>query len=270
VTDLRWGSPSDAGGAAARFGLADARFRGGDGGWWRLAEGTWETYDGGGWRAARPPDRLEGAADIVAAPRRSTVERAESGGPRDSSFPKFIERSVVDVSGAYRAGQISSGAAEALLLGLYAVDRDGGVWTVGARTMTWHRFRGGRWSAESEPPQPAELVDASAAAKGEVPDAVMSALAAFLGAGDLIPETVAVAWDPPAETAVQVAWRATHRVPPSGLSVWETPNAAAQPFGSLAAGFEVELVERAGAWARVTRPGGWSGWVDGRLLSSIQ
>ncbi len=64
-------------------------------------------------------------------------------------------------------------------------------------------------------------------------------------------------------------WRPTHRAPEPDLAVWSEPDAAAQPRERIAAGTELKVLVRRGAWARVNRPGGWSGWVDGRILEEV-
>lgn len=79
----------------------------------------------------------------------------------------------------------------------------------------------------------------------------------------------------PPPAPVQVAapaaaqpWMSTHRVPAAGLQAWASPDASAQAITTLAAGVELRVEERKGAWARVTGSNGWSGWVDGRILGA--
>ena len=62
------------------------------------------------------------------------------------------------------------------------------------------------------------------------------------------------------------AWAPTHTVPARGLSAWAAPDPSAPPVTSLGAGLPVRVVERSGAWARVSCDNGWTGWVDGRAL----
>jgi RsiW-degrading membrane proteinase PrsW (M82 family) len=63
-------------------------------------------------------------------------------------------------------------------------------------------------------------------------------------------------------------WRATHLVPASGLPAWSRPDVTTTVMGHLAAGTEVQEIERAGVWAHVLTHQGWSGWVDARTLVS--
>jgi len=59
----------------------------------------------------------------------------------------------------------------------------------------------------------------------------------------------------------------THRVPAGGLQAWAAPDPTKEVVANLPAGTELIVVENLGAWAHViARNGGWSGWVDGRLL----
>jgi hypothetical protein len=72
----------------------------------------------------------------------------------------------------------------------------------------------------------------------------------------------------PAPSAPAVAgWQPTHRVPAGGLQGYVEPGGALSvPLdGSL----PVQVVERAGDWARVVVWTGWSGWVDGRPLEPM-
>jgi hypothetical protein len=50
------------------------------------------------------------------------------------------------------------------------------------------------------------------------------------------------------------------------MQAWAAPDPAAPVTANLAAGVELAVAERRGAWARVVATNGWSGWVDGRLL----
>jgi hypothetical protein len=59
---------------------------------------------------------------------------------------------------------------------------------------------------------------------------------------------------------------ATSVVPPEGLSAWAAPDPAAAPIATLEAGLQLQVVERAGDWAKVLASNGWTGWVDARLL----
>jgi len=53
------------------------------------------------------------------------------------------------------------------------------------------------------------------------------------------------------------------------MAAWAAPDPAQPPIAQLAAGVPLVLVEERGAWARVAGSNGWSGWVDGRLLTKV-
>src|SRR5262249_30734815 len=61
-------------------------------------------------------------------------------------------------------------------------------------------------------------------------------------------------------------FQATHRTPPGGIATYPQPDAAAAPGPSVAAGLDVQLVERWGDWAKIVCTNRWSAWVDGRQL----
>lgn len=266
--NLRWCSAVAAGDAAARLGLEGPRYRDDKGTWWTVAGGRWQAWRGDAWHAAEPPERVEGpAADLPAAPPASLTP----GNPEDAvkrELGPAIEAAVGKVAEAYHAGRLSSDAAEAALGEMYAIDPDGGVWTVGVRTAQWHRFHEGRWRQVNTAPDPARVVDRDKLGDESL-TAVRAGLTGFVAADELLPEAVTEAWSPPASSPHPTVWRATHRVPPSGLAAWDSPEARAQPFGSLSGGLEVQVLEWSGAWARVTRPGGTVCWVDGRRLMDL-
>jgi RsiW-degrading membrane proteinase PrsW (M82 family) len=72
---------------------------------------------------------------------------------------------------------------------------------------------------------------------------------------------------PPAPTAH--VWMPTHVVPTAGMAAWAAPDPAQAAIAQLAPGVELKLVEQQGAWARVVGSNGWTGWVDGRLLTRL-
>ena len=266
--NLRWCAAAAAADAAARLGLESPRYRDDEGTWWTVSAGRWQAWRTDAWHAADPPDRVEGpASDLPAASPSSPPPEKDYGIP-DAEFGSAIEAAAGKIAGAYRAGRLSSDAAEAAAGVLYVVDQDGGIWTVGLRTARWHRFNQGRWQQVDSAPDPTRVVERDKL-DHESLTAVRAGLAAFLAHDDLIPESVSEAWLPPASAAHPMVWRATHRVPPSGLQAWESPLTKSQPFGSLSGGLEVELLERSGAWAHVSRPGGTLCWVDGRLLVEL-
>lgn len=63
-------------------------------------------------------------------------------------------------------------------------------------------------------------------------------------------------------------FRATHVVPPDGMSPWEAPDMS-RPTAPLDPLLPVQLVGRRGDWGRILCANGWSAWVDGRLLVSV-
>jgi hypothetical protein len=268
--ELRWCAVEEA--ARAEPGEL---FREAEGAWWRFGSEGWQTFRGQSWRPGPPPARLEGPAAALpvmaavpprsAQPGHSETSTASAAGASDARFTDFVKRQVAIVASAYLGGRLTSDAAEALLEALYAVDGGGGVWTVGVRSAVWHRFVRGQWRAEPGAPDAADLLDSSYATSSDRVEAVDAGIAEFVAAPEQIPETITDPWDPPPEPA-DLAWHATHRIPPGGLPAWERPDAGSESQAQLAGGLEIALLERRGAWARVSRPGGLTVWVDGRLL----
>jgi hypothetical protein len=223
----------------------------------------------GAWHAATPPDRVEGPAADLPAETASALPSKESSEGEKAPLGLAVVTAVSAIGTSYRAGILSSDAAEAALSQLYTVDRNGGVWTVGVQSGRWHRFHNGAWQREDRLPDPATFHDGAALYAADSSPEVVAGLAEFVASGDPLPEPITEPWLAVDEPKPAVTWKPTHRVPAAGLSVWESPDAAAAPFGSVAAGLEVEVVEQSGAWAHVRRPGGWAGWVDGRLLIAL-
>jgi RsiW-degrading membrane proteinase PrsW (M82 family) len=58
-------------------------------------------------------------------------------------------------------------------------------------------------------------------------------------------------------------------VPPGGLAAWAQPAPASRLVGQLPGGLPVQVVQRFGDWAHVLTATGWSGWVDGRVLTPV-
>jgi hypothetical protein len=266
--NLRWCAAAAAGDAAARLGLESPRYRDEGGTWWTVAGGRWQAWRTNRWHAADPPERVEGpASDLPAAPSALLPDGNTDDSPRRELAPA-IEAAVGKIAASYHAGRLSSDAAEAALGGLYTVDADGGIWTVGVRSARWHRFNEGRWQPVKAAPDATRLVDRDKLGDESLM-AVRAGLALFLAGHEPVPEAVSEPWSPPASPPHPMVWRPTHRVPPSGLSAWESPDARSQPFGSLSRGLEVEVLAWSGAWAHVSRPGGTACWVDGRLLIEL-
>lgn len=65
-------------------------------------------------------------------------------------------------------------------------------------------------------------------------------------------------------------WAPTHRVPDAALQAWAAPDPSRPPIATLAPRLDVRRVEQAGDWARVVASNGWTGWVDARLLLSLE
>jgi hypothetical protein len=62
------------------------------------------------------------------------------------------------------------------------------------------------------------------------------------------------------------AWYPTHLVPEGGLDAWAAPDPSLDPITSIAAGVELQILGRAGAWAHIACDNGWTAWVDGRAI----
>jgi len=266
--NLRWCAAAAAADAAARLGLESPRYRDEEGVWWTVAGGRWQAWRTDTWHAADPPARVEGPASDLPAAATDPRSPGNAGGSPELELGAAIQAAVGKIADAFAAGRLSSDAAEAALGELYALDEEGGVWTVGVRTARWHRFHQGRWQLVDTAPDPTRVVQRKKL-DDEGLTALRAGMATFLSRDELVPEPPSEPWLPPAPAPRPVAWHATHRVPPSGLAAWESPETRAQPFGSLTGGLEVELLERSGAWAHVSRPGGTLCWVDGRLLVEL-
>lgn len=61
----------------------------------------------------------------------------------------------------------------------------------------------------------------------------------------------------------------THRAPATGLGTREQPDPTLQPSNRIDPGLDIEVLERAGDWARVRCSNGWEIWVDGRYLVAL-
>jgi RsiW-degrading membrane proteinase PrsW (M82 family) len=73
----------------------------------------------------------------------------------------------------------------------------------------------------------------------------------------------------PAPVAANPSWVPTHVVPATGMAAWDAPDGSRPPSVTLAGGVQLTIVEQQGAWARVMGSNGWTGWVDGRLLTAL-
>lgn len=74
-----------------------------------------------------------------------------------------------------------------------------------------------------------------------------------------------LAW-PAASQPAPATWAPSHIVPAGGIAAWDTPDPTRRPIAILPEHTELVVLSRVGEWARVGVAGGWTGWVDGRLL----
>jgi hypothetical protein len=61
-------------------------------------------------------------------------------------------------------------------------------------------------------------------------------------------------------------WSPTHKAPPGGMAVWDSPDPSRPPVSALPADTAVMEEQRAGDWVLARTQNGWRGWVDGRQL----
>lgn len=61
-------------------------------------------------------------------------------------------------------------------------------------------------------------------------------------------------------------YRASHRVPWTGMPAWSAADPGPAPAANLDPDLDVEVLEWSGDWARVRCSNGWEAWVDGRQL----
>jgi hypothetical protein len=74
-----------------------------------------------------------------------------------------------------------------------------------------------------------------------------------------------------AAAATPAAFKATHAVPPAGMGAWTRPDPSVRPEYQLAPRTELMVTEMlSSGWAHVAGSNGWTGWVDGRQLVSMQ
>ncbi|MFD0277290.1 YrhB domain-containing protein [Kitasatospora sp. NPDC127111] len=75
---------------------------------------------------------------------------------------------------------------------------------------------------------------------------------------------------PPPPPRSAPVWQPTHLVPEGGMEAWAEPDPALEPVVRIDAGVELQVVERAGDWARIVCSNGWSAWVDGRAMERLR
>ncbi len=61
-------------------------------------------------------------------------------------------------------------------------------------------------------------------------------------------------------------YRASHRVPWTGMPAWSAADPGPAPAANLDPDLDVEVLEWSGDWARIRCSNGWEAWVDGRQL----
>lgn len=67
-------------------------------------------------------------------------------------------------------------------------------------------------------------------------------------------------------TAVTTPYRASHRVPWTGMPAWSAADPGPAPAANLDPDLDVEVLEWSGDWARIRCSNDWEAWVDGRQL----
>ena len=70
-------------------------------------------------------------------------------------------------------------------------------------------------------------------------------------------------------SAPPTPWVATHRVPEGGMESWDKPDGS-RPVTPLSGQLELRVIEQYPEWAFVEAANGWTGWVDGRRLESLE
>ena len=75
--------------------------------------------------------------------------------------------------------------------------------------------------------------------------------------------------EPAAPPAPVTLFHATHRAPATGLATREKPDPGKRPNNRIEPGLELQVIERAGDWARIRCSNGWETWVDGRYLDTV-
>lgn len=64
-------------------------------------------------------------------------------------------------------------------------------------------------------------------------------------------------------------WAPTHRAPPEGMDAWANPDPGVEPSSEVEGKVQLQVIDTAGAWAKVRGENGWEAWVDGRLLEQL-
>ena len=141
-------------------------------------------------------------------------------------------------------GLVSDSELRALLPRLRWRDAQGGRFTLGVNSRTWHAWDGIGWAPSA--PAATLWIDLDPEAEPDVDPA-----------SPLEPVVVAA--------PVTERWTPTHHVPDGGMAAYSMPDAAS-PAEPLDGKLAVALLERRGDWAYVECSNGWKTWVDGRLL----
>ncbi|WP_321339540.1 zinc ribbon domain-containing protein [Breoghania sp.] len=201
ATDI-YHSPSREAALTALFYLLKLRDKSGC--YWTLGINTlaWYRQTGKRWsRAEQPHERLEGPVWIAnRVPDKSTGDEmddlpAEETLEVGSGDATAMMRDRIDsICEDYRNGLLTSRQTHDLLRQNYLIDKQGIIWTIGARSRVWYALIDEKWQKQLSPLSAGDLPD----------EAEMDALAPriWLGIADLIvedkalPETVTPTWHP--------------------------------------------------------------------------
>lgn len=173
------------------------------------------------------------------------------------------------------ADELPESAMADVMNGFRFLDGMGATWTYdGSR---WQRWDGQVWAAQTPPaslrlqpftldwlpPDPSFTLPA-----GVDPGAAAPAVRFATPQPDASPAPTAAAPAPAAPAPVPAPDRPTHRVPAGGMPAWANPDPASAATLRLEPGLPVMVVEAfPNGWTRVRASNGWTGWVDGRLLT---
>src|SRR5450830_2152878 len=118
-----------------------------------------------------------------------------------------------------------------------------------------------RWTRSEIAAQPAP---ATWPAPGRLP----AAAPATWPAPGRLPAAAPATWPAPGRlpAAAPATWAPSHLVPAGGIAARDAPDPMREPTAVLPEHTELVVLARTGEWARVGAAGGWTGWVDGRLL----
>lgn len=176
--------------------LAALRFRDPQGAYWTISPATRTAYRfaGGEWTPAPLPagpfEAPEYFRDLTVRSIPRPAARPEPTG--NANAVDVVRECVRDARDAYRAGSITSGAAEMLLGRLAVRDHEGRFWTLGARSERWYVWSRSGWSAATPPdsigyPEEAEPSE----------DSLRMAVEFVVEGDGALPEPLTDPWAPP-------------------------------------------------------------------------